>query len=318
MKKEYKYFGAILSIFIFSILTIFFLLGKYSTLTFQHFVETCQQIFPTFFSSGVHFIGLALVALTLLVAVVFCVKTLFSLVKTQRKIDDLLKYKSEAVPKKLHKVLEKINLQEDKVVVINKNTSHAFNYGFMSRKIVFSKGLIDKLSPDELEAVVLHEIYHLESKHSLLLIVSEIASSTLFFLPLAREISNRMKVVFEKQADAFAESIQGSNSNLNMALLKVPNSRIQFYPSFSMRRQHEISRKSVFGSVLAVFVAVSLFLFPVDIHANDLAPELKGSECTQTQCTTHCPTDNMSREILMSSALENHQLTTVSYIYYTK
>jgi Zn-dependent protease with chaperone function len=312
MKKEYKYFGVILSIFIFSVVAIFYLLKKYSTLTFQHFVETCQQIVPTFFTSGVHFIGLALVVLTALIAIVFCAKTLFSLVKTQRKISSLLKYKLDVIPNKLLKILKKLNLQKNRVVVIDRNTSHAFNYGLKSRRIVLSNGLIDRLSPNELEAVVLHEQYHLESKHSLLLILSEIVSSTVFFLPLVKEINNRMKVVFEKQADAFTESVQGSNLNLNMALIKVPNSRIQFYPSFSMRRQHEISRNSVYGSVLAVFIAVSLFLFPINIHANDTIQELRGSECTQTECTTHCPTDNMSKEQLMSSNLQ-HNLSFIPF-----
>lgn len=313
MKNEYKYFGAIIFMFFLSITTLVTLFRKYALLTFQHFVETCQQLATTFFSSGTHFIGLALLALTLLVAVIFCAKTLFSLIKTQKKIASLLEYKSNTIPSKLMTILNKVGLHENHVEVIQKKSDHAFTYGVKSSKIMLSEGLIRKLTTKQLEAVVLHERYHLKNRHSLLLVLSEIFSSTLFFLPLIKEIHIKMKAVFENQADSFAKNIQGGNYHLNMALLKVPNSRIQYYPGFALRRQHEVSKNSVFISIFVLLVATSLYLFPISTHANELALQEKGSECTQSQCnTTHCPTDNMSKELVMSSGIQQN-LSSVSY-----
>jgi hypothetical protein len=313
MKNEYKYFGIIFFMFLLSITTLVALFRKYALLTFQHFVETCQQLAVTFFSSGTHFIGLLLLALTALVALIFCAKTVFSLLKTQKKIETLLKHKSNTFPKKLYQVLEKVGLQEDKIVVIQRKSDHAFNYGVKSQKIMLSKGLIRKLTSDQLEAVVLHELYHLKNKHSLLLILSETFSSTLFFLPIVKEVHKKMKAVFENQADSFTTNLQGGNSHLNMALSKVPNSRVKYYPGFALRRQHEVSRNSIFVSIFVILAAMSLYLFPISTHANELVSQQKGGECTQSQCNeTHCPTDNMSKDLVMSSGIQ-HTLSSVLY-----
>jgi hypothetical protein len=312
MKNEYKYFGAIFFMFILSITTLVALFRKYALLTFQHFVETCQQLAVTFFSSGTHFIGLLLLALTALVALIFCAKTLFSLIKTQRKIEMLLKYKTDTFPKKLSIVLEKAGIKNDRVVVTKKVQDYAFSYGVRSQKIMLSEGLINKLTTKQLEAVVLHEWYHLKSKHSPLLIISEIFSSTLFFLPLVKEIHRKMKVVFEYQADSFASGIQGSNSHLKLASTIIPNSRVAYYPGFALRRQHEMSKNSLFVSIFVIFVAVSLFLYPISTHADEPLLLQKGEECTQSQCNTYCPTDNMSKEELMSSNLQ-HSLSSIAY-----
>lgn len=313
IKNEYKYFGTISLIFLLSMAALAVLFRKYALLTFHHFVEACRQLANTFFTSGTHFIGLMIVVLTLLVAVIFCVKTLFSLMKTQRKIKNLLAYKSDTIPNKLQNVLEKAELEGDRVVVIRKQSNHAFSYGIRSPKIVLSEGVIKKLSSKQLEAVVLHELYHLKSKHSLLLILSEIISSTLFFLPLVKEINKKMRVVFEKQADAFTASIQGNNLHLGKALLKVPSSRIYFYPSFAHRTNHQLSRASVYSTLVVGFFAVLLFLFPTKIHATQSSTYTnKVDVCSETQCRTHCPTDNMGQEPVMSSNLQ-HNLSLVWY-----
>ncbi len=313
IKSEYKYFGTISFTFLLSIATLITLFRKYVFLTFQHFVETCQQLVGTFSSSGTHFIGLMLVALTFLVAVIFCGKTLFSLLKTQKKIKNLLACKSNTIPNKLQNVLEKVGLGGNKVVVIQKQSKYAFSYGVRSQKMVLSEGLIRKLTSKQLEAVVLHELYHLENKHSFLLIFSEIISSTLFFLPLVKEINKKMKVVFEKQADAFTAFIQGDSIHLNKALLKVPSSRIYFYPSFAQRRSLELSGGSVYISLLVGVFALFLFLFPTKTHATQLNTFTnKVDICSETQCTTHCLTNNTSQEPILSSNLQ-HNLSFISY-----
>lgn len=312
MKNEYKYFGLIFFMFILSIATLVALFRKYALLTFQHFVETCQQFATTFFSSGTHFIGLALIVLSFMVALIFGGKTILSILKTLRKIEGLLKYKTNIFPKKLVYVLIKVGLKKDQVIVVKRKLDYAFSFGVRSQKIMLSEGLIEKLSTKQLEAVVLHEWYHLQNKHSLFLVASEIFSSTLFFLPLVSEIHKKMKTIFETQADSFTRSVQGNNLYLEAAVLKIPNSRVDYYPGFALRRQYEISKNSFFVSIFVVLVAVTLSLYPISAHADEQAAQLKGNECTETQCTTHCPTDNMSKEIRMSSNLQ-HNIILSSY-----
>lgn len=315
MKKEYKYFGAISSVFLASITALAILLRKYAFLTFQHFVETCKQIAATFFSSGPHYIGLALLALAFLTALVFFIKTLFSLVKTQKKVSKLLAKRSGTIPKKLQNVLRNVELEKDKVVVIKKQSSYAFSFGLRSQKIILSEGLIKKLTPKQLEAVVLHEKYHLENQHSLLLVLSEIISSTLFFLPLAAGINKKMRVVFENQADAFTISIQKSNIHLSKALLKATNSRISVYPNFSRRNRSKISRMSIFISSLVGVFAVFLFLFSTQLEAARPTLTLnKIKACNESFCTTKCPAQGNNHGLVTTSNYQ-YNPSPISYLY---
>ncbi len=301
MKKEYKYFATISFLFLASITILATLLRKYATVTFQHFVETCKQVATTFFSSGSHYIGLALLTLALLTALVFCMKTLFSLLKTQKKISKLLICRSDAIPKKLQRVLKNAKVEKDKVIVINRQSYYAFSFGFRVQRIVLSEGLINNLTFKELEAVVLHEQYHIESKHPLLLVLSEIISSTLFFLPMVWGINKKMKVVFENQADAFTISIQGSNQYINSALQKSTNSRILVFPNFARRSSSDISRLRIFGTFVVSIITVFLFLLSTQIDAaQPTFSPTKPKACTESYCAAQCPSSDTNQSIYAS------------------
>src|SRR3990172_9174439 len=62
-------------------------------------------------------------------------------------------------------------------------------------KIVVSTKLIRELDKNQLEAVILHEYYHLKNLHPLLLIVGEILSSSLLLLPILRDLTGKMRTV---------------------------------------------------------------------------------------------------------------------------
>lgn len=315
MKKEYKYFLSIISLFAFSMSILFALLRKYALLTFEHFVETCRQMGMTLLSSTTHYLGLLLTALTFTVALIFCAKTIFSFAKTQKRVKKLLEYKSNKISPKLQNILKKLGLQKNKVIVIKRNSDHAFSYGLISQKIVISQGLIKKLTSKQLEAVVLHEFYHLSSKHPLLLIISEIISSALFFLPLIGELTNKMRVVFEKQADLFTTRKQQTNVHLNLALSSVFSKQsFDPYPNFVQRREYKTAKTNIVFSIFAIIMGISLFLLPIESHASQ-APStfVEVDNCNGNQCpSTHCLTEAMSKELIVTVAPQSHQLS-VSY-----
>ncbi len=90
---------------------------------------------------------------------------------------------------------------------------------FSSRKKVFlSQGLFEVLSPKELEAVILHEMYHVRSrgdwrKFSLLF--------NRAFSPFAGFARSHGTEADERAADAFAERIQGTTKHVRSARRKI-------------------------------------------------------------------------------------------------
>jgi len=258
IKKEYQYFGVVISIFLFSVFSLLKLLNKYSPLAIQHFAATCKQIIGTFFSSGVHYIGLILLVITFLVTVSLLLKTTLSFIKTRRKLTMLLNNRLDKHPNKLQQILLKLGLNNNSVIVVERKLDCAFSYGLFSQKILVSTGLISKLSTSQLEAVILHEQYHSQNKHVLLLTVSEILSSTLFFLPILSELTARMRVVFENQADKFTTKQQNTGEHLMTSLAKVSDSSFNDYPKFAMRRKHNFSKTNVLISIVVVAIGIVL------------------------------------------------------------
>jgi hypothetical protein len=313
MKKEHKYFGCMVLVFLFFSIILAVLFRKYSMLTFQHFLETCQQISRAFFTSGIHYIGFSLLTITILITAILLFKTLFSFVKTKNKLTQLLKYKTNKTHKKLLPILAKLRLSKDDVIVVSSALDHAFTFGLRSQKIVVSTALVQKLSSRQLEAVLLHEQYHSRHDHSILLLVSDVLSSAMFFLPLLKELARRMKIVFENQADAYAIRSQHTDKNLNSALVIVSRNTFEQYPGFAQRRVHVFSISSMSVTFSVIVIITVLFLLPVESHTRKSADMIGAqSACHEHQCSADCSTKSMSLGPIMSLG-PTHSLSSLSY-----
>src|SRR3989344_2554034 len=194
MKKEISYFLSILLIFTFSVVSLFTLFKRYSGLTFEHFRETCKVIASSFFSTGAHYIGFILTAVVLAVTLGLFLKTLLSYIKTKRKLEVLLQKQI---------ILERNDIPKDLIIIVENNKDVSLTIDWFSPKIVVSTKLLKELDKKQLEAVILHEYYHAKFKHPLLLIVGEILSSSLSLLPILKDLTKKMRVVLEKEADRY-------------------------------------------------------------------------------------------------------------------
>src|SRR3989344_5674015 len=203
MKKEINYFLSILLIFTFSVFSLFTLFKKYSGLTFEHFRETCKVVASSFFSTGAHYVGFILTAIVLIVILGLFLKTLLSYIKTKRKLGTLLQKQIPFTPPKLRVVLERNNILRDSIIIVEENKIVALTIDWFSPKVVISSFLVERLSHKHLEAVILHEYYHLKNKHPLLMITSEILSSTLVLIPILRDLTDKLRSVLEKEADRY-------------------------------------------------------------------------------------------------------------------
>ena len=95
----------------------------------------------------------------------------------------------------------------------------SFAYGALRPRVVVSRGLLDSSSPDELEAVLVHERYHVRNLDPLKVVLARALARGLFFLPALRELERRYLAGRELAADQRALSRCGRRP-LASALLK--------------------------------------------------------------------------------------------------
>ena len=89
---------------------------------------------------------------------------------------------------------------------------------------VLSQGLLDRLSPDELSAVIAHERAHVEQRHDLLLLAFRAWRSALPWFPIAVRAEAEVAVLVEILADNRARQ-STSDQVLARAILTVADAR---------------------------------------------------------------------------------------------
>lgn len=72
---------------------------------------------------------------------------------------------------------------------------------------VLSRGLLDRLDPDELRAVIAHERAHLEQRHDILLVAFRAWRSALPWFPIAARAAQEVDVLVELLADDSARRV---------------------------------------------------------------------------------------------------------------
>jgi Zn-dependent protease with chaperone function len=85
---------------------------------------------------------------------------------------------------------------------------------------VLSRGLLDRLSPDELSAVIAHERAHLEQRHDILLVAFRAWRSALPWFPIAARAAEEVDVLVELLADDGARRVV-SDATLARAIAAV-------------------------------------------------------------------------------------------------
>ena len=106
-----------------------------------------------------------------------------------------------------------------RVRVIEAAEPFSFTYGALRPRVVISRALLDSTSAAELEAVLVHERYHVRNLDPLKVVVARTLASGFFFLPALRQLERRYVAGRELAADKRAVSRCG-RIPLASALLK--------------------------------------------------------------------------------------------------
>ncbi len=121
---------------------------------------------------------------------------------------------------KLERLTRRLGLK-DKVHLLDYKAPLCFCAGFIFPQIYLSRGMVEKLAPPELEALLLHEKHHLENYDPLKILLGRLVVSALFFIPALRDILERYLIEKEIAADRSAIRYQGHNRGIASALEKL-------------------------------------------------------------------------------------------------
>lgn len=261
----------------------------------------CKALFDHAISSQSLKIGL--ISLFIIVPLV---RIILSVIKSQKNLYSL-HGDAKHMPIKLKRIVKKHGISEENVVVIGDSQHTVFTLGFFNKKIIISTQLIARLTPRQLEAVILHEQRHVLSPHSIYLLLTEVIVQTFFFIPLFSDIATFVKVKLEKQADNHAISIQKTTRFIKRSLRKslqepFPTS---VFPQFSyqvidQRLDNLVNKKSGFRldarRTGISFVSVLLIGIFFNFVTNSVMAQTVGEKinCKVFECAYQC----VSRELL--------------------
>lgn len=212
-----KHLGIFSGLFILLGFVSLFMLQKLSPLI-NHAAYYCESLIQNNITRIPSFLSIIPALVVFLILLVSFLKFFFLTLKVkilQYKLKDRISSGS-----KVDKLIKRLGLEE-KAVVIKSDKTFSFCVGVKSPKIYISSALIKKLSPKEVESVLLHEQYHSENNDTFTMIIASVAYSLIPFFPLFGDFIKKYRVNREIEADNFAVEKMGNSYHLRSALKKL-------------------------------------------------------------------------------------------------
>jgi Zn-dependent protease with chaperone function len=132
-----------------------------------------------------------------------------------RRVDDL----RLPSPAALEEAAERTGLA-GRVILVDSGEAFSFAYGALTPRVVVSRGLLERTSPRELDAVLEHERYHVHNLDPLKVLLTRSLPACFFYLPVLRDLDVRYMAGRELAADRRAATRCGTRP-LAAALFKV-------------------------------------------------------------------------------------------------
>jgi BlaR1 peptidase M56 len=105
------------------------------------------------------------------------------------------------------------------LTVFNHENPEAFSAGLLKPRVYLSSGALQTLQTAELAAVVEHEVHHCHHRDPLRLLIVQVLSDALFFLPVMHRLGERYRTLAELAADEAAVATGACRGTLAAALL---------------------------------------------------------------------------------------------------
>lgn len=141
------------------------------------------------------------------------------LLATAALIRSLLR-RTVALPDAISVVAERLGMA-GRLDVVADLRPFSFCYWFLRPRVCISTGLLRRLEPVELEAVLLHERSHLRRRDPLRLVIARYFAAGLYVVPVVEDLVEHYTLEKELEADQDAVSALGGVHPLARALYKV-------------------------------------------------------------------------------------------------
>ena len=109
----------------------------------------------------------------------------------------------------------------DRIDLVADDRPFAFAYWFARPRVCVSTGLVSRLEPDELRAVLAHELWHVERRDPLRIVVARYFAAGLYVIPIVDDLVAHYDLVKEVAADEHAVSALGDVRPLARALYRL-------------------------------------------------------------------------------------------------
>ncbi len=210
-------------------------------------------------------------------------------------------------PDNINRLAKKIGLI-NKLKIVSDPKPLAFCLGIMSEKIYISTGLIKTMKKNELQAILLHEKYHLINHDNLSIIFLKFIKHFFVFFPFIAELTNNLIIKKEVKADNYSISLLGETKSIISAFKKLLANRIaspvlQYLPAFAGSNEIEIRIKILLGkkyktnffktksfiiNIFALILFGSVILFPWQ-KTQAIQTEKKPAVCLKgLSCSDNC------------------------------
>ncbi len=164
--------------------------------------------------AGLPPLGLLVLALTVASLALGALKAGRTLRRTRRT---LALHQPVAAPRRLRAAARTLGISEA-IVCFADPRPYAYCRGFLRPEVWVSSAALTVLRRRELEAVLLHEAFHLRQRDPLRILIARVLSQLFFAQPLIRLLAARFEVSKELEADRAAARAQGTVRHLASAL----------------------------------------------------------------------------------------------------
>lgn len=307
------------SILISLLLYVGFIISRLLPFDLNHVVYICQSILQSLPSILIYasFAIFGLIMLKLLVDYFFMRKYAAN-------------FRAIAPPHIILSIIKKYDL-ENKIVVYKSEQPSAFCIGIVRPKIFISSGMVQLLNKTEIEAVILHEEYHLRHKNNVMLFIFNTFSYILFFFPLIKDLKKQYEIYEEIEADKHAYTYLNGNAPIINSLKKLllyEEPALKYGFGFSKTHDVEYRIRSIIQNrvqirafslrniliSLASFITLSSLLFlPVTkTHVHAQGRDVMVMCYDSDNCQQMCKSNHVSTILLDTSINRSSLLTPYS------
>ncbi len=248
-----------------------------------------------------------------IIPVLLLIKIVLSLLAQRLHVAEISD-SNKHVPSKLNRLRILHQIPQQRILFTNQPSLEAYVVGVLNTRIVLSRNLVRVLTSKQLEAVLLHELFHFKHLHPVIFMVSSAISSICWFLPIVGEVSRIVQERCEVAADQFAIQVQGTerfllralrtclqdplrNSQHQYAAAIVPTLQTQLLQqrinSLTTREPAQITslrHRSILSSVAVVLVLCALAFLKPTFTVTAQAP----NQCTFAECVARCMSEQVN------------------------